>query len=126
MREKEGSLEYPTGFEIKAWEDKDQLWVLEYKEFFKDADYDTMKRTADIMTTLGYEVKFNEKRLSFKTRKTKDEIFNMLAGEFLGMSPLGKMTLGEVFAGLAVTIAEEKRKGGGKGGNYAKTSERNI
>lgn len=105
------SLEYPIGFEIRAREVEDGLWQLDFKEFYpKGRLKETLERTREVIERLGYEVKIEENSLSYTAKEPKTVVFDMLAGEFLGMSNLGSKTLGDLFASIAIIAAESKRE----------------
>jgi len=106
-------LKYPIAYDIKAYETENGNWILQYVEEFppgySEMIKDTVKDVKPLLPDADFEIWGD--RIIINLEASRDKVLNVLAGEFLGVSPLGKMQLNE----LLVTLCLKMR--GGNDGN---------
>jgi len=101
----------PIRYEIDASEQEDGKWMIQYTEYFNEKDWnDARSNSADIFAQMmGFmEVKMDdEKRSAHITLSgSKNQIMNMLAGEFLAFSTMGEMSLKDLFGVVTLKLAQ--------------------
>ena len=92
----------PKWYKIDARELEDGRWQLHYEEGFDPKFYDALKLSTDAMRAEGVEVELESDRVTLDITGPKNEILNMLAGEFFGVSELGQMTIAELYRMLLI------------------------
>lgn len=101
----------PIRYEIYASEQEDGEWLLQYTEYFNEKDWnDARSDSAEIFAKMkGFmDVEMDDEKRSTHTtlRGSKDQIMNMLAGEFLAFSTMGETSLKELFGMMALELAQ--------------------
>lgn len=85
-------------------------WKMLYKEYFKPEDLEAFKNSAELLNALPLAdlgmsksiVNEEEHSVTNEVVTEKEKLMDYLAGEFLIMSSLGKMTLREIMIATAI------------------------
>ena len=101
----------PIRYEIDASEQEDGEWVIQYTEYFNEKDWnDARSDSAEIFAQMkGFmDVKMDDEKRSahITLRGSKNQIMNMLAGEFLAFSTMGEMSLKDLFGVVTLKLAQ--------------------
>ena len=101
----------PIRYEIDASEQEDGNWLIQYTEYFNEKDWnDARSDSAEIFAQMmGFmEVKMDDKKRSahITLSGSKNQIMNMLAGEFLAFSTMGEMSLKDLFGVVTLKLAQ--------------------
>lgn len=101
----------PIRYEIDASEQEDGKWLIQYTEYFNEKDWNDARSTsAEIFAQMkGFmEVEMDDEKRSAHITLTgsKNQIMNMLAGEFLAFSSLGEMSLKDLFGVVTLKLAQ--------------------
>ena len=103
----------PKGYEIETHhihttEDGTEIWSLKYKEYFTEEKYKrgaepTKKQFKNITRHWIFD---DEKHTVFyNIQGPRNQILGTLAGEFLGVSPLGTMTFSDLLLTVAASLS---------------------
>jgi len=105
-------LIYPIGYELKTQELEDGQWGLYYVEKFRPEDSFAYEQTAEKLKYLlppNATIASQSDRVIISLVAPRQTILNILAGEFLIVSSLGRMPLGDVLATIMLQFAEAKK-----------------
>ena len=102
----------PNGYEIethhlKTLEDGTEIWVLRYKEFFTEEKYNrAVEPSKKAFKNLTHPHKFDDENHTFSYEVTgpRAQILSVLAGEFLGISPVGTMCFKDLLASVSAKL----------------------
>ena len=98
----------PNAIQINAKELEDGTWEIQYCEEFKDSPEleEARKANPTIMAALrnqgAYNIEQKENSISFHLTDSREEVFGLLAAEFLANSPLGRMCLKDILGSLVL------------------------
>ena len=102
----------PNGYEIETHylhtdEDGTEIWELKYKEFFTEENYNKVEeQTKKSLEAVTHHYKFDDEKHTFYYEITgpRIHILSTLAGEFMGVSPLGTMTLKDLLVTVSAAL----------------------
>ncbi len=102
----------PNGYDIethylKTNADGTEIWELKYKEFFTEEDYNRVKeQSKKIAEGLTHHYEFDDENHTFYYEITgpRIHILSTLAGEFMGISPIGTMTLKDLLVTVSAAL----------------------
>ncbi len=102
----------PNGYKIETHHlqtiaDGTEIWELKYKEFFTEEDYNRIKeQSKKIAEDLTHHYEFDDENHTFyyKIIGPRIQILSTLAGEFMGVSPLGTMTLKDLLVTVSAAL----------------------
>lgn len=92
-------VKHPIWFKVEAKEAEDGEWELCYEEGFREEDRQAFKFGAEVaeaaMKASGIlaTIELKQNSAVLKTKLPHDDIYNILAGEFLSCSTVGKMSI---------------------------------
>jgi len=110
----------PRKYEITAEETSEGIWKLDYAEYHTEQDWEESKTLSrEIFPRMSgiAEMKLDdsERKLYYTIQGPKPQVFTILAGEFLGMTPLGQMSFNDLIGTITVALARagtlEKKQG---------------
>jgi len=95
-------IKYPTGYDIKAEQTENGYWRLLYIERFSPEDFEAFRASVELFKwhLPDATVELEEDRITVKLEDSREAVLGFLAGEFLAVSPLGRMQLNELLVSL--------------------------
>lgn len=98
---------WPDKFKVKAEKIGEEKWKLNYIERFEQAPQAVVNDTAKMLKNINklfasdeLKVRVLKGGISLSVEGNREDIYNILVGEFLPQSTLGKKTFAELFVGL--------------------------
>lgn len=103
-------LKYPVEYTIMAKQIEDGKWELVYVERFRPEDFEAWRNAPEAFARLipKARVALQEDRIIVILEDSRDQIMNVIAGEFLMVSSLGKTQLNELLAMVMSKVTEGK------------------
>jgi len=100
----------PIKYDITLEEVGNGIWKLNYAEYHTEKDWnDTKLMNKELFPKFSMlkdlKLDDSERKLSYSLQGTQDNIFNIIAGEFLMMTSLGQMTFKDLLGTVAVALA---------------------
>jgi len=100
----------PIKYDITLEEVGNGIWKLNYAEEHTEKDWNDTKLLNNELfpkVSMFKDLKLDdsERKLSYSIQGPQDNIFNIIAGEFLMMTSLGQMTFKDLLGTVAVALA---------------------
>jgi len=102
---------YPIAYDIKAEETESGNWRLLYMERFRSGHSQEIKNAVELIKSLlpDADIQLFEDRVVIELESTQDTVFNILTGEFLCVSALGKISFSELLLRLMAPNGKDER-----------------